>query len=598
MDGQRREDKIQAQTNSRTVAALPANEISPRESAPKMIKGLRYFAAIGLALLIVAGFGLRLYRPAADPPSWLYVYNTDEGHYSYNAYNKTKTGHWFVDEAKYALITPLFSLAQYLVAGGLPEQPNIVRYRAISILSGILFCLALRYLFGPPFIGWTAAALGSVSFMGVVHSRVGIPEMMLTLLLLVTALLAIAGEKRRSFILTMATGFTAVACAAIKLTGALMLPIVIVAPLLCRALGRRSNTYFAGIAAGALLGVSAVSLIVVVPYYADWLSWVSLVTSVGRGAVAPDLAGLLASLFSFLLSPALQTMPILWPMALCWCICVFLPRLKNGENDFEETLIFLWLGFGIVLLGLPSYQPARWQLMIFPPVIAAGFRFLLQVRRFTAVAAALALAVTLSATFSGMIGGGVLRLSGEIYPGEGMLSHIVTFAVAASAFSLAVVAARIFRMGWRTGVLAGVVLLELSVQFMLHAAYMKPAYSRETQWAACAGALERLKRSDNDLFAGSMVQDLSLRADIRVLPTYYVLEKDQLDDRSVRDFFLRQNQRPDYFLLLDLERSLWTQKAPLFMESLEAIGRCRLLIGDLGIRELHVYRVSSYDWLS
>src|SRR5262249_10914055 len=124
--------------------------------------------------------GLRLYRPAADPPSWFYVYNTDEGHYSYNTHNKIKYAHWFVNEAKYALITPLFNLAQYLVAAGLPSQPNIIRYRAISILSGVLFCFALQYLFRQAFIKWTAVALGSISFMGVVHSRLGIPEMMLT----------------------------------------------------------------------------------------------------------------------------------------------------------------------------------------------------------------------------------------------------------------------------------------------------------------------------------------------------------------------------------------------------------------------------------
>lgn len=562
-----------------------------------MIRGLRYFTATGIVLLIIAGFGLRLYRPAADPPPWLYVYNTDEGHYSYNTHNKTKYRQWFVNEAKYALITPLFNLAQYFVAAGLPNQPNIVRYRAISILAGVLFCLALQYLFEQPFIKWTAVALGSISFMGVVHSRLGIPEMMLTLLLLVTALLAIEGEKRQSLLLHTVTGLAAGACAVIKPTGVLILIVLITVPALCRAMGGRRNRYFSGIAAGVLLSGFAFFLIVVIPHYADWLKMVSAATSFGRGSVEPDLAGLLGSLFFFLLSPAMQTMPILWPMALCWSIFVFLPRLKNGENDFEETLLFLWLCFGIVMLGLPSYQPPRWQLLIFPPVTAAGFRFLLQIRTPVAMTAALVLAVIISATFSGVHGGGLLRLEGEIRPGYGMFSHVVTFAIAGSAFLLAVFAARIFNMGWRTGILWGAVLLEISVQMMLHSVYMKPAYFRESQWVGCSYALERLKRSENDLFAGSMVQDLSLHADIRVLPTYYVLDEEQLDDGSVRDFFLRQNQIPDYFLLLDSEHPLWIQKAPLFMRSLEATGGCELLIGGLGLRNLYVYRLTSHDWL-
>ena len=67
---------------------------------------------IFLAILIVLGFGLRFYKPAADPPQWSYIFNTDEGHYSYNTLNKAKDGKWFLDEAKYALVTPLFSVAR------------------------------------------------------------------------------------------------------------------------------------------------------------------------------------------------------------------------------------------------------------------------------------------------------------------------------------------------------------------------------------------------------------------------------------------------------------------------------------------------------
>jgi hypothetical protein len=563
-----------------------------------MIKGLRYFAAIGIALLIIVGFGLRFYRPAADPPHWLYVYNTDEGHYSYNTHNKIKYGHWFVNEAKYALITPLFNVAQYLVAATLPNQPDIVRYRAISIFAGVLSCVALWFLFEPGFIAWTAVALGFVSFMGVVHSRMGIPEMTLTLLMLVTALLAIEGEKRRSLVLYAATGLAAVACAATKPTGILILLVLITVPALCRSMRGHRIRYFSGITAGVLLGGLAFFLIVVVPHYTDWLKMLSQATFFVRDSVEPDLLGLLRSLSFFFLSPAMQTMPLLWPMALCWSVFVFAPRFKTGENDFAETLLFLWLCFGIVMFGLTSYQPARWQLLIFPPVIAVGLRFLFQSRTPGAFAAALVLAVTLSATFSLVYGGGFLRTDGAIQPGYGVFSHVVTFTIAGSAFLLAVFAARIFNMGWRTGIICGTLLVEISVQVLLHSVYMKPAYSRESQWVGCSRAMEQLRRNEKDLFAGSMVQDLSLRADIRVLPTYYVIDDIRLDDSSVRAFFVRQKQIPNYFLLLDIEHPLWLQKAPLFMRSLEQIGGCRLLVGGfLDLRDLYVYRFRSYDWL-
>jgi hypothetical protein len=75
------------------------------------------------------------------------------------------------------------------------------------------------------------------------------------------------------------------------------------------------------------------------------------------------------------------------------------------------------------------------------------------------------------------------------------------------------------------------------------------------------------------------------------------LNESELDENSVRDFFARQQSLPDYFLLLDVEHRRWREKAPIFASDLEAIGRCRLLIGGLGLRDLYVYRFRSYNWL-
>ncbi|HEY2989130.1 MAG TPA: hypothetical protein VGL11_15465 [Candidatus Binatia bacterium] len=561
-----------------------------------MLRGLRFLAAVGLVSVITLGFGLRLYRPAADPPYWPYVYNTDEGHYSYNTRDKIKYGRWFVDEAKYALITPVFNLVQYAVAVALPEQTGIVRYRAVSILAGILFCVALGFLFEPGWSAWTAVALGSISFMGVVHSRMGIPEMTLTLLLLVTALLAVESEKRRSLVLYVITGIAAVACAATKLTGVLIFPVLLTIPALCGAMRGHRLRYFWGVGAGVLLGGLALSLIVI-PHYADWLKMLSQATSFARDSVEREPLGWLRALSRFLLSPAMQMMPILWPATLCWSILVFLPRLKKGENDFAETLLFLWLSAGTVMFGLSSYQPARWQLLIFPPVIALGLKFLFQTTP-RAMTAALVLAVTLSATFSLVYGGGLLKMETDLQPGFGLFSDVVTAALAGAAFVAGLAAAKIANLGWKTGVVCGALLLEIGLQTMLQGVYMKPSYARESQWATCSRGVESLRRGENDLFAGSVVQDLSLRADIRALPTFYVIDESRLNDGYVRDFFRRHNASPDYFLLLDAERPLWIEKAPLFVSSLQPVAACRLLLGGFREpRELYVYRIRSHDWL-
>ena len=86
---------------------LEARSSRVTKNTDSLVSSVRYCAAIGIALSIITGFGLRLYRPAADPPSWSYVYNTDEGHYSYNTHNKIKYGHWFVNEAKYGCVPPI-----------------------------------------------------------------------------------------------------------------------------------------------------------------------------------------------------------------------------------------------------------------------------------------------------------------------------------------------------------------------------------------------------------------------------------------------------------------------------------------------------------
>src|SRR6185437_3643153 len=78
-----------------------------------------------LTLAAITGLVLRFYHLQADPPHWGLVYNTDEAHYSYTAHNKILYGHWFVNEAKYGLMTPLFAFTQYLVATLAGGDPSI-----------------------------------------------------------------------------------------------------------------------------------------------------------------------------------------------------------------------------------------------------------------------------------------------------------------------------------------------------------------------------------------------------------------------------------------------------------------------------------------
>jgi hypothetical protein len=98
------------------------------------------------------------------------------------------------------------------------------------------------------------------------------------------------------------------------------------------------------------------------------------------------------------------------------------------------------------------------------------------------------------------------------------------------------------------------------------------------------------------VFAGEMVQDLSLRAKIRVLPTFYLLNEPT--DAAVRDFFVRQNCVPTFFVLVDANLKHWGTLAPVFANSLEEVGCYPLLIGGIGWQNVHFFRFRSYEWLA
>lgn len=559
----------------------------------------RISGIILLGIIIVFGIGLRVYHPEADPPPWLYIYNTDEGHYSYCTQNKIKYGNWFVNDAKYALITPLFNLSQYLISIPFACHQNIVCYRAVSMVCGVLYCIMLAFLFERKSIRLAAIAFGSISFMGIIHSRMGIPEMMLTLSFLLTALLAIEAFRRGSRSLYAITGVSAVAGVAIKPTGMMMLFVILSIPFFYRSMGSERLKYLMGTITGMFIGALIFILIIVIPHYADWLDMLSAATQYGSKSVPDNITGWITSLFFFILSPALQTMPIFWPLSLVWCILIFLPRFINKQISFQDTLIFLWLGFGIGMLGIPSYQPARWQLLIFPPVLNAGILFIQYNRNRLLTVGAVSLIVAIAALSAYFNHGNILILDGDIHPGGGLFSHWILLTAAIVVFFSTLFVLKKTKLSWTTGFLYSALLLEITLQITLNVTYTIPSLYKQNQWYPCARGLEELVQSDTDIFSGSMVQDFSLRADIRVLPTYYTLSMDNdLGDEAVRIFFVRQNVTPTYFILLDIERKLWEKKAPIFMRSLKAIGKCRLLIGGLGLRYLYVYKFKSYDWLT
>tara|TARA_B100000959_G_C14989929_1_gene627357 strand:- start:2875 stop:4599 length:1725 start_codon:yes stop_codon:yes gene_type:complete len=550
---------------------------------------------IFLAILIVLGFGLRFYKPAADPPQWSYIFNTDEGHYSYNTLNKAKDGKWFLDEAKYALVTPLFSVAQYLIGLIFHDQPNIVRYRAISVLSGIISCLLIAFIVDGKWIRLSAVALLSMSFIGTVHSRLGISEIMLTLFFQLTVLLAWQAYQRNFFLISFLTGLSAIGCLTIKPTGVIILPVILLAPLICDSPGNNRKLYWKGVISGFISGILLWSIIIVVPNWNEWQNMMVTTMSFGKNSISYAPVQITKSYLKFFLSPALHTMPLLWPLALFWCAIFFLAKFRNRKNTFLDSLLFLWLIFGIGSLGSALYQPGRWQLFLFPPVIISGLRFLQLNPRAFVIYFSFLFAGSLSVIYSIFWTGQFLEVGGQIHPEYGLFSHVVPATLAFFVFFVTYHIIKKFSRESCQAIAYAVIVLELSVQCTFHLALMVPSYYRQSQWTNIAADMEKLMNKKEDIITGDMVQNLALYADVHVLPTFYVL--DENDDKSIKKFYLSQNRIPTYIMLADFKHKYWWKNSPKFMKSLQEVQKYSLFIGDVGWRVFRIYRIKSYEWL-
>lgn len=547
-----------------------------------------------LAVVAAAGLFLRFYHLEADPPVWTYVYNTDEGHYSYTAQNRLVWGHWFVNDAKYGLATPLFSFAQYAAAAVKGGANEIASYRFVSAIAGALVCLLMTFFFVARWQKLAALALTSLSFIGLVHSRLGITETLLTLTLQVTVLAAWQSLKRANVFLAAAAGALALSCLLVKPTGGFALALILAAPLLCPLENRVRVRFWLGALAGVALLALLWALFVVWPHREEWRHMLAAYTVFGRERMGGGVLALARNLWQLLVSPALLTMPCLWPLALCWTVACGVPSWWKKQNDLLDTLVLLWLGASLAILGSCSYQPARWQVMLLPAVVYGGLKFLpCLARRPLAVAGATAM-LALSLLYGLDVAGGLLS-GGPIDVSEGIFSRYTLLLIALGLFAAAYFAAR--RLGsehWQS-LAAGIIGIELLVQCGFHCQMTLPSFHRPSPWEQASHTLAGLSPNAPMVLAGDNVECFALRARLRVFPTYYLLTEP--NDAAVRQFCWRQNIRPTHFSILEDNLKSWTENAPGFFRALQEVAALKVNVGGFGARTVRIYRMTAYDWL-
>lgn len=582
----RRRDSRSAVVKSKKVDPLRSRQ--PAEAGGDRSALRRYAAGAASVLILFAillGIFVRCYAPGAPSPAWDYIYNTDEGHYSYCAHNMVNHGKFFMNDAKYALANPLFSFVQYLFAAPWGDESGIARYRAVSIVAGIAMSLLIGLFFPKGYLRRGAVALAMLSFMGVVQSRYGIPDTLLAATMTGCILLAARGGTGGSRAYLFFAGIAAVACAAVKFTGIVMIPVLLILPIACRTLPIPRLLYYRWIALGIATAGLILAIAVIYPDPAGWLHFHNESLRFARENANSNPLDFARGIKSMMLSPALHTLPILSVAALAWLIVIFIPKCTRGQADVDETLLALWLAASVCALASSRYQPSRWQIILLMPTLIAGLKYFLDEKRRLGAMGVPVLALL------------ALPLYHSLYPDSGLNFTPALLLIVIVAPVIGVLCTARLKAQWRPAVISILIAFELIWQIHLLAAHVLPTYRMADPWRDAAEVVRSLKADSEFCLTGNMVQDLSLRAPINVIPTYYALDDKNMTDESLRSFYRRQSPPPTHVLFFRGDYNQWSGLAPGFIANLEPVGKVELNVGEIGWSTLVLFKIKDPGWL-
>ena len=547
-----------------------------------------------LIAAILLGFFLRVYRPGADSPAWYDFFNADEAHYSYAVQNKIEFGQFFVNDAKYSLTYPLFSAMQYLWAAPWSDDWGLARYRMVSVSNGIVLCLLIGLFFPRGWLRLAAVALASLSFSGVVHSRYGIPEMSLAAVMTATVLLAIKGWQAHRKWWWFAAGVGAIACLATKLTGIVMIPVLLFAPILSAQTRERRWTYYRAVLSGMAVAALAYVAVAILPDRAAWLYFQGASTLYARRTAAADPLQFLANVAKLVSSPALQTMVILWMTWIAWVGLVFVRRLIRRDVSPYDAAIVTWLLGCVGVLSTTSYQPARWQVVLLPAVIILGLRFFLDIKSRMAAIGVFAAGVAYALIPILMDS---LAVVTEPLGSARLLQErlLVLLVVSVVVCLLGVCYARYSKAGWRVVLMWAVIPLELVWQLFLVGIHVVPAYGRPDHWERFASEVKALNSAGDMCIGGPLVQDVSLRVRVRTAPTFYLLYEPHMNDLGVYGFFSRYKPRPTHLLLTNDDVDSWFGRMPDLMKHTSLVVSEEHVSGG-GVRMVYLLKLDPDYW--
>jgi len=332
---------------------------------------------IGMIVLLLVGFLLRLNHLTADPPpdlSWSLAPYTDEGAHVVNAKNEILFGNWMLDEWFRMGVSPLFSIVMFAVFKLFGF--GYFQARIVSVISAVgvtyLIFLLLRKSSSTK-VAFIGALLATTSYLWIMQNRMATEESFLALVLLLAILFWIQAPARiyQFFV----AGFLSVgAVLFVKLLGIFFLPILplefirqrwLVNDSTIKPLNFKPILLFI---AGGILAAGIWFVSVYLPFPKEVSAILAASSTESAGGHPQSIGEFLKNIFTLATNDHLTPRAwIVFPLAI---IALFFwtanirERIKRASP--LEFISALWFLGALFLLSSMNYRPIRYQMILLP----------------------------------------------------------------------------------------------------------------------------------------------------------------------------------------------------------------------------------------
>ncbi len=352
-----------------------------------------WFAVAAVAIIIIS-FLLRIYSPLSDLPPDISISGsvyTDEGNQCHNSRSKALFGEWFPDDwriTNYNPVIPYFKLFLFKVFGvGLLEVRSVSFF--FGLLSLIFFFLILRSYFNSWYPIAGIMLLGS-NFLYIMYNRIGTFETPMIFWMILALYFLEKYRVTGMIIFPALSGISSFMAFVFKMTGAHIIPVPVIAILLCILFipeGRLPDKK-------KMYGAIAVVIFAIILSFAIWLvvfyipnrEWIRSAPGsyIGNQMFPKSFEQVIGNILSYNWKEQFYKMWVVWVASILF-IPIFFRRLLTKKSDIIEIGFVLFLLSHTGALMIVNHRPTRYLIAAIPPMVFLTillFRYLLEGEKF------------------------------------------------------------------------------------------------------------------------------------------------------------------------------------------------------------------------